>query len=62
MKKDWRHCWAFGIAVVYLLLAVSLSMAQEAEKSPIKLGGAIGINYAYGTYENNDRGGKRWRR
>ena len=56
MKKDWSYIRAFGMAGVCLLLAASLSMAQEAEKSPVKLGGAIGINYAYGTYENNDRG------
>ena len=39
-----------------LLLTASLAVAQESEKSPIKIGGAIGINYAYGTYEDNDRG------
>ena len=31
-------------------------MAQESEKPPIKLGGAIGVNYSYGSYDTGDRG------
>ena len=51
-----RYGWGFSLAIACLLLAASLVMAQEAEKSPIRTGGAIGVNYAYGSYDNNDRG------
>ena len=47
----------FVLLAIGLLLAAAHVTAQEAEKPPvIKFGGAIGINYAYGSYENNDRG------
>ena len=51
-----RYGWGFSLAIACLLLAASLVMAQESEKSPIRIGGAIGVNYAYGSYDNNDRG------
>lgn len=50
--------WGFALVVACLLIAAAPAPApaQEAAKSPITLGGAIGINFAYGTYEDNDRG------
>ena len=55
--KQYRRCERiFGFAIACLLSMASFSIAQEAEKSPITIGGAIGINYAYGTYDGNDRG------
>ena len=55
--KQYRRCERIlGVAIACLLIAASFSIAQEAEKSPITIGGAIGINYAYGTYDDNDRG------
>ena len=56
MKHHRRYERVFGFVCACLLSVVSYSIAQEAEKSPITIGGAIGINYAYGTYEDNDRG------
>ena len=56
MKHYRRYERILGFGLACLLGAVSYSAAQEAEKSPIKIGGALGINYAYGSYEGNDRG------
>ena len=56
MKHHRRYEWILGFTFACLLGLASFSTAQEAEKSPITIGGAIGINYAYGSYENNDRG------
>ena len=55
--KQYRRCERIlGFAIACLLIAASFSIAQEAEKSPITIGGAIGINYAYGSYDSGDRG------
>ena len=56
MKHYRRYERILGFVLACLLGAISFSAAQEAEKSPIKIGGALGINYAYGSYEGNDRG------
>ena len=56
MKHYRRYERLLGFAMACLLGAISFSTAQAAEKSPIKIGGALGINYAYGSYEGNDRG------
>ena len=56
MKHIRRYERIVGLAIACLLSAASFSIAQETEKSPITIGGAIGINYAYGAYEGNDRG------
>ena len=42
----------FVLVVACLLVATSLVLAQESEKSPIKLGGAIGVNFVYGDYDD----------
>ena len=52
--RRWQRILVFAIAC--LLSAASFSIAQETEKSPITIGGAIGINYAYGSYDTGDRG------
>ena len=56
MKHYRSYGLILGFAMAFVLGAISFASAQEAKKSPIKIGGALGINYAYGTYENNDRG------
>ena len=56
MKRHRRYVWILVFAFACLLGVASFSAAQEDAKSPITIGGAIGINYAYGAYENNDRG------
>lgn len=51
-----NHRYAQGLVLVIacLLIAASLVMAQESEKPPIKLGGAIGVTYAFGSYGSDD--------
>ena len=51
MMNCQRYGWGFVLAIACLLLAASLVVAQEAEKPPIKLGGAIGVNLIYGDYD-----------
>ena len=51
-----RYAQSLVLVVACLLLAASLVMAQESEKPPIKLGGAIGVNYASGSYDDTPRG------
>ena len=51
MRNRPRYECCFVLVVACLLVAASLVMAQESEKPPIKLGGAIGVNYVYGSYD-----------
>ena len=51
MRNCSRYKYQFALVVTCLLVAASLVMAQESEKPPIKLGGAIGVNYVYGSYD-----------
>ena len=53
-----RYAQGLVLAIACLLLAASLVMAQESQKPPIKLGGVIGVNYAYGSYDDPDRRGE----
>ena len=49
--NDYRYARIFGLGVTCLLVVVSLVLAQESGKPPIKLGGVIGVNYVYGSYD-----------
>ena len=56
MMNNQRYEQGIVFVIACLLLADSFVMAQESEKPPIKLGGAIGVNYTYGSYDTGDRG------
>ena len=56
MMNNQRYAQGFVFAIACLLLVASFVMAQESEKSPIKIGGAIGVNYVYGSYDDDPRG------
>ena len=47
-----RFLRGFALLTICLLLAAAHATAQDAEKPPfIKFGGAIGVNYVYGSYD-----------
>ena len=46
-----RNAQGFILVIACLLVTASVVMAQEPEKSPIKIGGAIGVNLLYGDYD-----------
>ena len=50
--NDQRYARGLVLVIVCLLIAASVVMAQEPEKSPIKIGGAIGVNLLYGDYDD----------
>ena len=54
--NDHRYAQGFVLVIACLLVAASVVMAQEPEKSPIKIGGAIGVNFIYGDYDDDPRG------
>ena len=60
-------CFTFSFIIAFLLIVSSFAMAAdtteetaeaveavEPKKSPIKIGGAMRVNYAYGTYGSED--------
>ena len=63
-NRKYRHIFSFSIA--FLLIIMSFAIADTTEdteeaveapapkKSPIKIGGAMRVNYVYGTYGNED--------
>ena len=51
MMNNQKYAQGFILVVACLLLAASLGMAQESQKPPIKIGGVIGVNYVYGSYD-----------
>ena len=51
MMNNQRYEQGIVFVIACLLLAASFVTAQESEKPPIKLGGAIGVNYVYGSYD-----------
>ena len=53
---DQRYAQGFVLVIACLLVAASVVMAQEPEKNPIKIGGAIGVNFIYGDYDDDPRG------
>ena len=50
--NDQRYAQGFVLVIACLLVAASVAMAQEPEKSAIKIGGAIGVNLLYGDYDD----------
>ena len=54
MMNDQRCGGVIALAIACLLLVAPLVLAQESEKPPIKLGGAIGVTYAFGSYGSDD--------
>ena len=50
--KNYRRTLSLGIAA--LLFASQWVVIAEDKKSPIKIGGAMRVGYAYGTYESGD--------
>ena len=61
--RGYRYTLGIGIAVL-LFTSQLASLAEDAEdkKSPIKVGGAMRVNYAYGSYgteENPHRRGEK---
>ena len=50
--RGYRYTLVIGIAV--LLFASQLAALAEDKKSPIKIGGAMRVNYVYGTYGTED--------
>ena len=51
MMNNQRYEQGIVFVIACLLLAASFVMAQDAEKPLIKLGGVIGVNYVYGSYD-----------
>ncbi len=69
--KNRKYQYFFGVGIVLLLIATSFVVADtteetaeaaetvetaEPKKSPIKIGGAMRLNYVVGTYEDRPRG------
>ena len=65
--KSWKYQYVFGFSIALLLIVSPFAMAAdtteeatetveaaEPKKSPIKVGGAMRVNYAYGTYGSED--------
>ena len=64
--KNRRYQYFFGFGVAFLLIFASFAIADtteetteaaevaEPKKSPIKIGGAMRVNYVYGTYGDED--------
>ena len=64
--KNWKYQYLFVFGIAFLLIAPSFAMADTTEdteeaveapapkKSPIKVGGAMRVNYAYGAYGDEE--------
>ncbi len=65
--KNWKYEHFFTFSVAFLLIFASFAMADTTDgetekvvepeapkKSPLKIGGAMRVNYAYGTYGDDD--------
>ena len=55
MKYQGSKC-ILSFSIVALLFASQLVALAEEKKSPIKIGGAMRMNYVHGTYEGDGRG------
>lgn len=62
-SKSWKYQYLFGLVITLLLLGIPLANsdtteeaneAAEVKKSPIKIGGAMRVNYVYGSYGNEE--------
>ena len=51
-RKRYKRTWSLGVVV--LLFASQWVAVAEDKKSPVKIGGAIRVGYAYGTYGSED--------
>ncbi|MCE2396097.1 hypothetical protein J4G02_16170 [Candidatus Poribacteria bacterium] len=54
--KNRRYKRILNFGIVALLFTLQLTALAEEKKSPIKIGGAMRMNYVYGTYEGDGRG------
>ncbi|MDE0297884.1 MAG: hypothetical protein OXN17_04580 [Candidatus Poribacteria bacterium] len=52
------YSYALGLGLAVLLLASPLASLAEEKKSPVKIGGAMRLNYIYGSYVDQGRGEK----
>ncbi|MCE2400806.1 hypothetical protein J4G08_07955 [Candidatus Poribacteria bacterium] len=64
--KNRKYQYFFGFGVAFLLIFASFSMADTTEetaeaaeveapkKSPVKIGGAMRVNYVYGSYGDEE--------
>ena len=52
-NKGYKRIFSLGIAVL-LFASQWVAHAQEEKKSPIKVGGAMRVNYVYGSYGDAD--------
>ncbi len=62
-SNSWKYQYLFGLVITLLLLCIPLANsdtteeaneAAEVKKSPIKIGGAMRVNYVYGSYGNEE--------
>ena len=62
-NRTYKHIFGFGMALLLIIFSFTTAhTTEEAEevveappkKSPIKVGGAMRVNYAYGAYGNED--------
>lgn len=63
-NRKYQHFFGFGITFLLILAPLAIAdtteetaeavEAAEPKKSPIKIGGAMRVNYAYGTYGDED--------
>ncbi len=61
--NGWRYQYLLGCVIALLLIFTPLAIsdtteeaneAEEVKKSPIKIGGALRVNYVYGSYGNEE--------
>ena len=52
-NKGYKRTFSLGIAIL-LFASQWMAYAQEEKKSPIKVGGAMRVNYVYGSYGDAD--------
>ena len=63
-NRKYQHFFCFGIAILLIVTSFAVAdtteetaeavEAAEPKKSPIKIGGAMRVNYIYGTYGDED--------
>ncbi|MCY3724664.1 MAG: hypothetical protein OXG97_20815 [Candidatus Poribacteria bacterium] len=53
MYKQMGSIFSFCIAIL-MICSLFATASEEAKKSPIKVGGAMRVNYAYGSYGDED--------
>ena len=61
-NRKYQHLFGFGIVILLIVASFAIAdtdeeqavEAEAPEKSPIKIGGAMRVNYVYGTYGDED--------